>query len=91
MGYERELNGVLYENNNRQSDNHPNMRGFVTVNGVNYEIGAWNRVSPKGPYIKLSLRVKEGGTHLGATVPVDKFKAPQPVTANDGLTDESPF
>lgn len=50
--------GALFQNNKKQEPKHPDVQGTFTLNGVDYEISGWNKVSKKNgaPYISLSIR-----------------------------------
>jgi hypothetical protein len=51
--------GSLFKNENRTSDNHPNARGDLMIDGVLYEIAAWTKTGTKGPFQSLSVKRKE--------------------------------
>ena len=53
--YDDELRGVLFRSQ-KKADNHPDMHGFVTINGVEYKLAGWSRTSGKGTKY-LSLKV----------------------------------
>ncbi len=57
---ERDNSGVLFKNDRKESDNHPDYRGGVTVNGVEYYLSAWIRTSKKdgGKFMSLALQQK---------------------------------
>ena len=52
-------NRVAVWANNKKADNHPDYRGTVNVEGVDYDIALWNNKSsnPKAP--KLSGKISE--------------------------------
>ena len=57
---ERDNSGVLFKNDRKESDNHLDYRGGVTVNGVEYYLSAWIRTSKKdgGKFMSLALQQK---------------------------------
>ena len=59
--FDNELRGVLFKNEQKTDDNHPSMKGSVTVEGVEYYMSAWTKESETcGKYLSLSLTRKEG-------------------------------
>jgi len=62
MTYNNELKGVLFRNDKKQSDKHPDYKGNVQVAGVKYWLSAWinERKDGNGKYMSLSLQPKEG-------------------------------
>lgn len=79
MAYEMKDNtGSLFKNDRRESDNHPNLRGQVMVNGEEYWVSAWTKVKGDGEkWLSLAFTPKEivakpaqgGGTLLDDSVP----------------------
>lgn len=60
MAYDSELKGVLFKNEDKQSDTHADYRGNVTVNGVEYFLDAWINEADSGrKYMSLRLKQKE--------------------------------
>ncbi len=51
--------GSLFKNENKTSDNHPNARGELMIEGVLYEVAAWTKNGSKGPFQSLSVKRKE--------------------------------
>ncbi len=58
--YDNELRGVLFPEEEKKSDRHPDFTGSVTVDGVDYRIAAWKRRSKaEKPFLSLTLTEKE--------------------------------
>lgn len=58
--YDSTNRGALFRNNDRQSDSHPEYRGTINVNGVEFWLSAWIKESPKaGRYFSLSVKAKD--------------------------------
>lgn len=57
MAYEpRDGDGSLFPNDYKTTDKHPDMRGSLKLNGVEYQISAWRKQGQRGEF--LSLRVE---------------------------------
>jgi hypothetical protein len=50
--------GVLFKNNRKENDKHPDYTGTLNVKGHEYEISAWIKTSAKGTKF-MSLSIKE--------------------------------
>lgn len=61
MAYEQKDNdGVLFANDNRETDSHPNAKGTAMIGGVMYFVSAWTNTSKNGQkYQKLSFQQKD--------------------------------
>ena len=60
MAYDNTNSGALFRNERRQSDKHPEYKGEVNVNGVDYWLSAWVKESKGGKkYFSLVLSPKE--------------------------------
>lgn len=58
--YDNNLRGVLFKNDKKTEDKHPNMRGQCEIDGVEYWVSAWTKESPqKGRYQTLAFTPKE--------------------------------
>jgi uncharacterized protein (DUF736 family) len=72
MDYDNTNSGALFANADRKTDKHPNARGTLNVDGVEYWISAWTKVSKKGEkYQSLSVTPKE--QQQGKAAPADDF------------------
>ena len=51
---------VLFKNDKKETDKHPDMKGQGDVNGKEYWLSAWKNISQEGtPYLKISLQLKD--------------------------------
>jgi hypothetical protein len=58
--YDNTNSGALFANADRKTDKHPNALGTLNVEGREYWISAWTKVSKKGEkYQSLSIQPKE--------------------------------
>tara|TARA_Y100001972_G_C7636721_1_gene319722 strand:+ start:1036 stop:1269 length:234 start_codon:yes stop_codon:yes gene_type:complete len=56
---EKDNQGVLFKNEEKESDTHPDYSGTVTIGGKEMYIKGWINVSKKGfPFMKLRLQLK---------------------------------
>lgn len=53
--YDNTNRGVLFENDRKESDKHPDMNGSLNVNGVDHWFSAWWKNGAKGEFLSLSL------------------------------------
>ena len=67
MSYtQRENSGVLFKNNDKKTEKHPDYKGNLNVEGVEYFFDAWKKVSAKGDTF-LSVSVKKKNVQRAAT------------------------
>lgn len=74
-----DFKGTLEVNNNKKSPNHPDYKGAFTVNGLEYNLAAWNKISKNTnrEYLSISAQkpddnVKSYGALFINTKKVDK-------------------
>ena len=81
MEYDNRDRGVLYRNENKTSENHPDYSGSVNVSGTDFWLSGWLKESKKDgkKFFSLSVRPKNDSK------PVNK-----PVVAAD-IDDDIPF
>lgn len=83
MNYDNTNTGALFPNDKRESDKHPQMKGSINVEGVEYWVSGWTNVSKAGAkYQSLKLTRK------------DQQQAPQPQAQpapNVDFDDDMPF
>jgi hypothetical protein len=64
--YDNTNSGVLFRNDRKTADTHPDYTGTANVNGVEYFMDAWIKESTKNPGTKfMSFRFKEKGQPKG--------------------------
>ena len=75
--------GALFKNDKKESDKHPDYKGSINVNGVEYWLSSWIKTSKQGnKFMSLSVKAKDA--------PAQKTvqQTPKPAPANqDGFAD----
>jgi uncharacterized protein (DUF736 family) len=58
---QKDNEGVLFKNDKKQTDKHPDYRGEIVVNGTTYWLSAWiNEARQSGQkYMKLNVKPKD--------------------------------
>jgi len=60
MAYDNTNSGALFKNKKKASENHPDYRGTINVNGKDFWISSWLKTSKAGEkYMSLSVQPKE--------------------------------
>ena len=68
MEYDNEKDGALFKADNKEQHWHADMQGEITVEGVEYYLNGYKKVSSKGkPYIRVTLRAKKESASKAAT------------------------
>lgn len=58
--YDNNNSGALFINDRKEKDTHPDFKGDVTINGVQYWVSAWKKTSQNGKrFMSLSFQPKE--------------------------------
>jgi uncharacterized protein (DUF736 family) len=72
--------GALFRNEDKESDNHPDYRGTLNVDGTEFWISAWLKTSKKGQrFVSLAVKPKNEPTQG------------KRVSLSDDMNDEIPF
>ena len=85
MSYDNTNRVSIWGNKDKTEAKHPDYKGTVNIEGVEYEVGLWKRkpdASPKSPALSGSIKLKQ--------VPPPQQAAPQPAPAGD-FDDDLPF
>ncbi len=79
--YSNTNSGALFKNDRKETEKHPDYRGSLNVEGTEYWMSAWLKVSKKGDkYMSIAVSAK------------DQNRAPNPQTAQaDDFDDPLPF
>lgn len=51
--------GVLFKNDKKETEKHPDYKGWGEVNGVSVWIAAWIKTGAKGKFMSLSIKPKD--------------------------------
>ncbi len=76
--YDNTNRGSIWKNDEKETDKHPDFKGSLDVNGVQYWVSAWKRKeggSPKAPALSFSIKPKDE----------------KPKARNDDMNDDIPF
>lgn len=46
---------VLFENDRKESDTHPDMKGSININGVDHWLSGWWKDGAKGRFLSMSI------------------------------------
>ncbi len=67
--YDDTNRGALWGNRDKKSDKHPDFKGQINVDGVEYWLSAWkrdpNEQNPKAPSLKIALTPKDQAHQQG--------------------------
>lgn len=60
MAFDNTNRGSLNKNDRKEKPTHPDYRGQINVGGTDYWLDAWIKEGPKGKWMSLSVKPKEG-------------------------------
>ena len=55
----RDNSGVLFKNDRKESEKHPDYKGYLTVNNQEFWLSAWIKEGKIGKYMGLAISPKE--------------------------------
>lgn len=57
--YDNTNKGVLFLNDRKEKDSHPDRKGSINIDGKEYWLSGWDKQTSKGDTISLSIQPKE--------------------------------
>ena len=92
--YDNTNRGVLFKNDRKDSEKHPDYKGNVNVNGVEFWLSAWIKESAKGKFMSLSIQPKDAQPQQSISQRAMP-KKPDPISSGrlprDDMNDDIPF
>lgn len=85
MEYDNTNRGILSRNERKEKDSHPDMKGTINVNGVDYWLSGWTKTKKDGSGKFLSLNIEPKEQKMTA-----KPAAKRPSKVED-MDDDIPF
>lgn len=92
--YDNSMRGVLFRNDKKTSDKHPDYKGNGEVNGIEVWISSWIKTSKQGvKYMSLSFENKEGQVvaQTTAAAPADVPIDTADFQSQPAMDDDIPF
>jgi hypothetical protein len=92
--YDNTNRGVAFENDKKESDSHPDMKGSINVDGTEYWLSAWWKTPKSGgaDFLSFSVKPKEGGSgpRTAPTKPHPVVRRGRPQSKNEveGIDDD---
>jgi hypothetical protein len=84
MSYDNTNSGMLARNDKKETEKHPDFKGSINVDGVDYWLSAWVREGKEGGKM-------EAGSSSSLSVSPKEQAAPKPkATSFDQLEDDIP-
>jgi len=81
--YDNTNKGVLFLNDRKEKDSHPDRKGSINIDGKEYWLSGWDKQTSRGDTISLSIQPKEQNKAA---------QRPQRASAaQDGFDDDLPF
>ena len=79
MEYDNTNRGVLFKNDRKDTDNHPDYKGSININGEEFWLSSWLKEGKTGKYMSLSV------------TPKNAQPVAQPVAAHAAAEEDVPF
>lgn len=91
--YDNSMRGVLFKNDRKENNKHPDYKGQCEIDGEEYWLSAWIKTGAKGKFMSLSFTAKEQPKNPPPREPVKQTREQQRAknAGLDSYEDEPPF
>lgn len=90
MTQQRDNSGILFRNDRKETERHPDYTGSATINGVELRLSAWIKTSAKGTkFMSLAFSEPRGDAREKPAQSTDA--APKSAGGGKDLDDDIPF
>lgn len=93
--YDNTNRGVLFKNDRKDSDKHPDYKGNININGVEFWLSAWIKDGAKGKFMSLSIQPKEQTQQPSRYTPAPAPRRADPISTGRprqaDMDDDIPF
>jgi hypothetical protein len=86
--YDNNLRGVLFKNDRKEKDTHPDYKGSCEVDGTEYWLSAWIKDGRNGKFMSLAFTEKE---EERAPAPAPRGRNGGREQRRDDFDDDIPF
>lgn len=87
MSYDNTNRWTLDKNARKEKDTHPDYKGSINVDGVDYWLDGWIKDGANGKFISGSIKPKDASRNGDAP----RTARPQPAAFDTDLDDDVPF
>lgn len=92
--YDNTNKGILFINDRKTTDKHPDYKGSINVGGKEFWLSAWMKQTAKGDAISLSIEAKDAQQSAPKPTPAAKpapTAKPKQVPGFSEMDDQIPF